>query len=87
MPALRNLDAVMFVDEPPEFEYRDGMFFIRQRISETCIIERVMRPSIFMQSIARAAAVAREHRLGGAEIIPVDFDSKFERVFPKDKSA
>jgi hypothetical protein len=39
-----------------------------------------------MQSIARAAAVAEAQAWRGGNH-PVDFDSKFERVFPKDKSA
>jgi hypothetical protein len=84
---LRNLDAVVFVDEPPEFTYEHGLFHIRQQISETTFIERVMRPAVFMQTIARAVEAARKHRLGSAEIIAVDFDSKFERVFPKDKES
>lgn len=55
----------MFVDEPPEFSYEDGLFHIRQRVSDEIVIERVMRPSVFFASIAAAVEVARKHRPRG----------------------
>jgi hypothetical protein len=68
----RDFEAVSYIVEPPEFEYRDGHFHIRQRFSESCVIERVMAPHVFMLSLRRAAEAAREHRLGGAVIIPFE---------------
>lgn len=64
-----NLDAVMLVNEPPEFTYSGGLFHIKQRYSETCVIERVMRPSVFLLALRRAAEAARQHKFGGAQII------------------
>jgi hypothetical protein len=50
---LSQLDAIFFVEEPPEIELRDGLF----RLS-TCIggyrFERVMLPSTFARAVWRA---------------------------------
>ena len=62
-------NSIAFVEEPPEFDYRDGHFHIRQRFTSECIIERVMSPRTFFESIARAVECSRLHRIGGAEIV------------------
>jgi len=75
--SYRNLDAIMYVTEPPEIEYRHGLFFLRQRFSETFTIERVMSPHVFMLGLRLAAEAAHKHKFGGAEIIrfPAEEDS------------
>ena len=66
---LHDFDAVLFISEPPEFDYIGGLFHIRQKVGADCVIERVMRPHVYMQSVRRAVEAARKHRFGGAEII------------------
>jgi hypothetical protein len=75
---LQNLDAIIFVEDAPEIEYRKGLFHIRQRISDTAVIERVMRPNTFMLALRRAAEAAHQHKFGGAEII--DLASRHEEA-------
>jgi hypothetical protein len=62
-------DACYYVTDPPEFDYIDGLFHIRQRLDGR-IVERVMRPHVFLLALRRAAEVARAHRMGGAVVIP-----------------
>ena len=57
---LRELDARFFVDEPPEIEYRDNLFHITQTIGKYRF-ERVMRPEVYFESIAKAVEIGREH--------------------------
>lgn len=66
---MRDFDAVMFVTEAPEFDYIGGLFHIRQKVSDECVIERVMSPHIFMLALRRAAEAASRHKFGSAEII------------------
>ena len=63
-----NLDARFFVEEPPDIEYRDGLFFVCQTIGDYRF-ERVMRPGVYMAALKHAADVAGEHFKGGAEVI------------------
>jgi hypothetical protein len=48
------------VEEPPEFEYADGLFYVTDRRSG---IYRVYLPNVFFQTIASMAQCARKHRL------------------------
>ena len=67
---MDNLVGVpVLVEDAPEIEYRNGLFHIIQRIGEHRL-ERVMRPHIFLLGLRRATMAARQHRFGGAEIIP-----------------
>lgn len=75
MPAV--IEACYFVDEPPEIDYRDGLFHIVQQIGG-CRCERVMRPYVYMVSLRRAAEAARKHRFGSAEILP--FRTEFDEA-------
>jgi hypothetical protein len=65
---LRSLEACFFIEEPPEFDYRDGLFHVRQTVGDM-VFERVMRPHVFILSLKRAADAAGQHFRGGAEII------------------
>lgn len=61
-------DSIIFVEEPPEFEYRGGLFYIRQRISEDRVLERVMRPHVMFRAFQFAAqAIQDYHAVEGAE--------------------
>jgi hypothetical protein len=62
-------DVCYFISDPPEFEYRGGMFHVTQRFGDNLSIERVMSPHLFMLALKRAAECAKKHRFGGAEII------------------
>ena len=66
---FRNLDVAAYIGEPPEFRYEGGMFHVTQRYSDSCIIERVMPPHVFMLALKRAADCAALHFRGGAEVI------------------
>lgn len=68
-----TIEACFFVEEPPEFEYRNGMFHIVQVVGDYRF-ERAMAPSVFMLALRRAAECAREHKFGGADIL--DFAEK-----------
>jgi hypothetical protein len=68
---LPKLDASFFVDEPPEIDYRHGLFHITQTIGDYRF-ERVMRAHVFLLTLRRAAEAARKHRLGGAVVIPFE---------------
>ena len=62
-------DVVMFVEEPPEFFYRAGMFHIVQRLGGNTI-ERAMQPHVFLKAFNRAAKCIQESAASGAEVIP-----------------
>ena len=63
------MGQVLFVEETPEFEYRNGLFHVVRRLGEERI-ERVMSPHVFMRALRKAAECAREHRFAGATILP-----------------
>ena len=64
-----TIEACFFVEQPPEFDYRDGLFHIVQTVGNYRF-ERVMAPHVFMRTLRRAAECARKHKFGGADIIP-----------------
>jgi hypothetical protein len=59
---------VSLVEEVPEFEFRDGMFYVTCARSS---IARAYRPSLFFATLAAMAQCARQYRVNGAEIIPM----------------
>lgn len=79
------LDAIIFTKEPPTYEIIDGLVHVKQATGGICF-ERVMLLSTFMRAIAAAQAALIEYEeRGTAQVIPVSFDSKFEKVYPADK--
>lgn len=66
--APEQWEATFFVEEPPEFEYRDGLFRITQVVG-SIRVERVMSPHVYMRAVRRAVECARQHKFGGAEVI------------------
>jgi hypothetical protein len=86
MPA-RNLNAVFYVSQPPTLELRDGLFHVCFDIGDEYKFQVVMPPSAFFSALQRSNGLQRDFQAGAAEVISVDFDSKFERIFPKDKTA
>jgi hypothetical protein len=85
MPAI--LDACFFCDDVPNIYFKDGLFHVCVEIG-AYRFERVMAPNVFFKSVAAGQEAIRQYReTGSAEIIPIEFDSKFERVYPADKSA
>lgn len=69
------LDACFYIEEPPEIEYRRGLFHVTQIIGGHRV-ERVMHPYVFMVGLRRAAEAARKHKFGGAKIIPFTRDEE-----------
>ena len=61
--------AAVFIEEAPEIELRGGLYYVTDLVGDGKIV-RVMRPSVFFQLFARAGDAAKQHRFGGAEIIP-----------------
>jgi hypothetical protein len=79
--------APIVLDEPPEisFNRKTGLFCVAIKQLGLCL---AYPPSAFVQAFADAANHVRELRIGKTgEVIEVDFDSKFERVYPIDKIA
>ena len=66
MPASK---IAAWVSEPPDFTYESGMFHIRQKLSENCVVERVMSPNVFFMALRRAAECAKQHHFMRAEVI------------------
>jgi hypothetical protein len=58
-----KLDAVFFVGEPPDIEYRDGLFYLRTQVGEYRF-ERVMQPSTFARAVWRAEQALALFRQG-----------------------
>jgi hypothetical protein len=75
----------VFSGEVPEYEVRNGQMFITFESGARL----VMPLHVFMQAVARAQTAIAEWRAQqrDCEIIPVAFNSKFERVYPADKIA
>lgn len=57
-----RIEACFFVTEPPDIQYRDGMFHIVQVIGNYRF-ERCMLPATFMQTVVRFVEAARQHRV------------------------
>ena len=56
------------VEEPPEFEFRGGLFYVSDpRIG----IVRAYRPNTYFATLAAMAACARKYRTSGAQVIPI----------------
>jgi len=62
-----SLEASFYVDEPPEIEYRDGLFFVATTIGGMRF-ERVMLPSTFAKSVWRSQQALALFR-GGANVV------------------
>ena len=75
--SLPSFDACFYSEEPPQFDYRHGLFHITTQ-QGGIRIERVMRPHVFILGLRRAAECARKHVFGGAEII--DFPATGDEV-------
>jgi hypothetical protein len=54
-----ELDACFYVDEPPDLEYRNGLFHITQQVG-SYRFTRVMRPHTFLQTVRKFSAVAKQ---------------------------
>lgn len=83
MPAIAG--STVMLEESATFEVRGEMFFIRLGN-----FTFAMPPSVFTASFGNAAECLHIFRTvprRAAEVIHVDFNSKFERVYPKDKIA
>lgn len=61
--------ACFFVDEPPEIEFRDGLFHVIYAAGEKTI-ERVMLPSVFARTIWRGEQALATFRKG-AEVVEI----------------
>lgn len=68
MPAS-GLDATFFVEKPPLIEYRDGLFHVQYDIGTNHRFEVVLTRNVYYAAFAKAARVARESNVCGAEII------------------
>jgi hypothetical protein len=61
MPA--QFEACFFVEEPPEIELRDGLFYVVQCVGDYRF-ERVMRPSTFARAVWRCEQALSAFRSG-----------------------
>jgi hypothetical protein len=58
-----SLEAVFYVEDPPEIEFRDGLFHLATTIGGMRF-ERVMLPHVFAKSIWRGEQALRLFRSG-----------------------
>jgi hypothetical protein len=58
-----SLDACFFVEEPPEIELRDGLFYLTTVIGNYRF-ERVMRPHTFARALWRGEQALSAFRSG-----------------------
>jgi hypothetical protein len=58
---LPNLEAIFYIDQPPTFEFRNGLFHICQTVGNYRF-ERVMPPHVFMATVKAAVEAARLYR-------------------------
>lgn len=61
--------ASYLIEEPPEFELRDGLFYVRQTIGDETY-ERVMRPSTFARLVWRGEQALALFR-SGANVVEI----------------
>ena len=52
-------DATIFIEQPPEIEFREGLFFVTDRIGEL-VIRRCFTPHTFMKMVRRGQKAAAE---------------------------
>jgi hypothetical protein len=64
-------DAIIFCQEPPEFELRDGMVHILQRMGKNTQTERIMRPSTFLKALRAANRLADEFHAGERNVVAI----------------
>jgi hypothetical protein len=79
----RNFEAIYFIREAPTVTIEDGMFHVAFDISEQSRFSIVMSPHTFLKMRRKSACVVAKFQT--AEVVPVEFDSKFERVFGSSK--
>lgn len=66
---MPDLEAVIFVTDPPEFEIRGGLVHITQSFGKTRL-ERVMRLNTFLRAIEMARRAVAEYEMrGSAQVI------------------
>lgn len=58
-------ERAILVEEPPEFEFRDGMFYASYE-NGNCW---AWRPNTFFQALTRMARVSRDFKCGSGEVI------------------
>jgi hypothetical protein len=64
-------DAEIYCERGPQTEYRDGMFHVTQRLSETAVIRRCYAPNTFIAAVVDAldAIEAFHAEQGGAKVV------------------
>jgi hypothetical protein len=67
----RIFDAIIFCEDPPTIELRNGMFHITQQISPGYFTERVMRPHVFLKALRAANRVAAEFHRGRRNVVAI----------------
>jgi hypothetical protein len=60
--------AAVLVEEPPEFEFRNGLFYVCCPLTGVC---RAYRPHTFFKTIAKMVEVGRSYRMASAEVVPL----------------
>ena len=61
-----GLPEVVLVEEPPKFEFKNGLFYVT---CERSGIHRAYRPSTYFQTIANMVAESRKYRIASAEVV------------------
>lgn len=53
-----QLDATILLEEPPEIEFIDGLFYVTDRVGNL-VIRRCLRPSTFLKGVRRGMEAAK----------------------------
>lgn len=68
--AVRDLDAVFFVQHPPVLELVDGMFHVCYDIGKSARFEIVLPPSAFFKALRQANKLSDLFHQGG-KVVPL----------------
>lgn len=68
----RNLEATMFIEEPPTFEFHDGLFFVTYRCG-TSTIRFTMLPNIYLRAVKGSKRAENGFHAGESHVIEGQF--------------
>lgn len=58
--------APILIEDAPDYEFKNGLFYVRLPAADTIL---AYRPCVFFEAIAAAVEESRQYRTAGAEII------------------
>lgn len=65
-----GLDATILLENPPEVEVIDGLFYVTDRIGGL-VIRRCFRPAAFIKAVRQCQKLAAEWQLGSTSVVQI----------------